>query len=487
VSPLRTILLRVLAIALSAGAGSGVAAAQGASPWVEGPIPGSPFLVSTTFDLAQFGYVQEEFFVSGTASAYTNVGELGPDGLWTVVPGGSAAYATRILVNRPARSRHFDGTVFVEWLNVSAGLEASPDWTLAHTELIRRGSAWVGVSAQYAGIEGGDGLVGLSLPLKAVNPVRYGLLHHPGDSFSYDLFSQVGRALRDPTGAAPLGGLRARRIVAVGESQSAFRLVTYIDAVHPLAGVYDGFFVHSRGAFGAPLSQDPQPDIPVPGATWIRADVDVPVLTLETETDLTLLGYFGARQPDGEHFRLWEVAGTAHADTYLLATGNADLGFSPGVVDLVITSSPVPGVITCGVPVNSGPQHFVVKAALAALDRWVRRGVPPRSAPRLEVDPGPPVAIVRDELGNALGGIRTPQVDAPLAAFAGEQAGPALCRLAGATSPFDEATLAELYPSRRAFVGPFRESLRRALRRGWILPADARLMKAWLAESSIGH
>jgi hypothetical protein len=155
-------------------------------------------------------------------------------------------------------------------------------------------------------------------------------------------------------------------------------------------------------------------------------------------------------------------------------------------VDLVITTSPVPGVIRCATPVNSGPQHFVVKAALAALDRWVRRGIAPRSAPRFEVDPGPPVAIVRDEHGNARGGIRTPQVDAPLAAFAGEQEGSILCQLAGATSPFDEATLAELYPSRRAFVEPFRESLRRALRRGWIVPADARLMRAWLAESNVG-
>ena len=48
---------------------------------------------------------------------------------------------------RRARKK-FNGTVVVEWLNVSGGVDAAPDWTFAHTELIREGYAWVGVSAQ---------------------------------------------------------------------------------------------------------------------------------------------------------------------------------------------------------------------------------------------------------------------------------------------------------------------------------------------------
>ena len=81
--------------------------------------------------------------------------------------------------------------------------------------------------------------------------MRYESLTHPGDSYSYDMFSQAGQAIRDDAKLL-LGGLRPERLLAVGESQSAGRLVTYIDAVHPLAQVYDGFLVHSRGAGGAP-------------------------------------------------------------------------------------------------------------------------------------------------------------------------------------------------------------------------------------------
>src|SRR5581483_10538262 len=180
----------------------------------------------------------------------------------------------------------------------------------------------------------------------------------------------------------------------------------------------------------------PEAAIAVPGAARIRDDLDVPVLTLETETDLTLLGYFAARQPDAKRCRLWEVAGAAHADAYSLVAGARDLGTSPGIVAPILTASPVPGLIDCMRPVNSGPQHFVMSAAFAALDRWVRGGRPPRRAARLALRGSPP-AIVRDAHGNARGGVRTPPVDVPIAAFTGEQDGSLICRILGTTTPFD--------------------------------------------------
>src|SRR5262245_53011189 len=468
---------------------AGAASAQVPSPTTEGPItgPGAPFVQVTSFDLAQVGYVQEEYFISGTARAFTNTGPLGVDGKWSVVPATSAQYKTRIVVHRPTNRRAFNGTVVVEWLNVSGGVDAGPDWTLAHTELIRKGYAWVGVSAQIVGVEGGPALVGVaSLPLKSVDPARYGTLHHPGDSFSYDIFSQAGQALRQPSGPDPLADLPVKRVIAAGESQSAFRLVTYIDGIHLTAHVFDGYFVHSRGSIGGSLSEAPQPVISVPGTALIRDDIDVPVLTLETESDLTFLNYFIARQDDDKNFRLWEVAGTSHADSYITVTGPTDLGRSPDVVGLVAPTSPVPGVIDCGVPINSGPHHFVVKAAIAALDKWVRRGKAPRPAPRLDVMAGPPPTIARDANGVALGGIRTPQVDVPIAAFSGTQPGSILCMLFGETRAFDAATLASLYPSHRAFVDAYGKAVQRAVRASWILPPDAKLMRRWAAASDIG-
>ena len=143
------------------------------SPTIEGPItsPGSAFIESTSFDLSEVGYTQEEYFISGTATGYTSASPLTPDGKWTATPASTAPYKTRILVYKPTNPRKFNGTVMVEWLNVSGGLDAAPDWVQAHTALIRAGIAWVGVSAQIVGVEGGPALVGVvSLPLKKVNP-----------------------------------------------------------------------------------------------------------------------------------------------------------------------------------------------------------------------------------------------------------------------------------------------------------------------------
>lgn len=461
-------------------------------PTIEGPITtgggstAGAFVQSTTFDLHEVGYLEEEYFLSGTATAYSAAGALGIDGMWSATPASTAAYKTRIVVRRPENRKKFNGTVVVEWLNVSGGVDAGPDWLLAHTELIRDGFAWVGVSAQKVGVEGGPALVGIaSLPLKQVNPARYGSLVHPGDSFSYDIFSQAAQSLRQTAAGSPLASLKVKRLIAAGESQSAFRLVTYADAIHPLTQLFDGYFIHSRASGAAALSEAPQQAVATPNGAKIRSDLGVPVLTLVTETDLTFLGYSGAaRQADSANFRLWEVPGTSHADAYMLASGATDKGDDPAIVGLTITKKPIAGIIECDAPINSGPHHFVVSSAFAALNKWVRGGKPPKSQPPLTVT-GPPTVITKDAHGNALGGVRTPQVDVPLATFTGQQPGAIICILLGTTTPFDAPTLTSLYPTHRSFVSAYNKAVRRAVKSGAILKADARLMIKWAATAAI--
>src|SRR5690349_21330795 len=113
----------------------GLASAVVPSPTIEGPVTGgrgTPFFAGTAFDLAQVGYVEEEYFISGTATAFTSAAPLGSDGRWAPIPGATAAYKTRIVVERPGERSRFNGTVIVEWLNVSFGLDAAPDLIGAH-------------------------------------------------------------------------------------------------------------------------------------------------------------------------------------------------------------------------------------------------------------------------------------------------------------------------------------------------------------------
>jgi hypothetical protein len=462
------------------------------SPSVEGPVTGghgAPILAATAFNPADVGYVQSEWFLSGTARAFRNDGPLNADGRWAVQDGDRAAYKTRVVVQRPIEAARFNGTVYVEWLNVSGGLDAGPDWGQAHVEMIREGAAWMGLSAQKVGVEGGTAAVGVvSLPLKTTDPERYGSLSHPGDSFSYDMFSQAGQAIWDRAGIAALDELPVQRVIGLGESQSAFRFVTYIDAIHRTARVYDGYLVHSRGSIGAPLSEAPQALIPVPDIVPIRDDLDVPTLIFQTETDLTFLDYLPARQPDTDSVRTWEVAGTSHADAYLLVNGPRDVGTSTDAAKLVVTTDAVPGIVSCPVPINSGPQHFVLNAAIAALERWVRDGTPPPVSPRLEVEPGPPPVIVRDERGIARGGIRTPYVDVPLAVLSGDpEPGSLFCSLFGSTTPFDAETLAALYGDTATYTAAVEASTAAAVEAGFLLPADAALINAAAAETPIGN
>ena len=216
------------------------------------------------------------------------------DGRWTITPTTTASYKTRIIVRRPANPAHFNGTVIVEWMNVSAG-ESAPDWDFLNPMLMRDGYAYVGVSAQALGVDGGKALLGSpgsSAPntgLVGDEPARYGSLHHPGDQYALDMYAQIGQALRAPHQKA-LGGLKPTHVLAVGESQSAFYLTTFADAIQPLTNVYDGIFIHSRGGSGASLAGTSITSSSGPDNLRIRTDLKVPVFMSQTQTDLDPAG-----------------------------------------------------------------------------------------------------------------------------------------------------------------------------------------------------
>jgi hypothetical protein len=453
---------------------------------------GAPQIASTSFDLATVGYEQSEYLFGGTATTYTSAAPLTNDGKWKVTAGSTAPFKTRLVVYRPVDAKDFNGTVIVEWNNVSAGLDSAPIWLAAHDELIREGYAWVGVTAQRVGVEGGPNAIVPNLDLKHSDPDRYGTLVHPGDSYSYDMYRQAGVAARDDA-AELLGGLKPKHVIAAGESQSAFRMTTYIDAVEPLSkGVYDGYLVYSRGDDGAALTQAPEPDLKAPSPTLIRTDITVPVMTFTTETDLTTLGYLAARQPDTKLFRNWEVAGTAHADSYTLVVGMGDSGTPEGDVQLFQTMLDPPSgiyndIIKCGSPFNTGPMTYVLRASIDALNTWVVDGTAPPKAPRLQTtgDDAAPFALDAD--GNVKGGIRTPQVEAPVATLSGlGQTGSNFCSIFGTTKPFDAATLAAKYPTHAAFVKAWNAATDKAVKAGFLLAADAKNVKAAAGQSTVG-
>ena len=475
--------LMVVLVADPMGASSAGAAAASPGATVTGPYPtgSSTFngtLYTTTFNLAKVGYEKSQFFLTGTAHSYVPKDPLTTDGKWSVTTGASAPYKTRIAVYRPIDPKKFNGTVVVEWLNVSGGTDAGPDWTMSHNELIREGFAWVGVSAQQVGVD----------KARSTDPTDYSSLSHPGDSFSYDMFAQAGQAVRNDA-AKILAGLRPHKLIAAGESQSAGRMMTYIDAVQPITNVYNGFLVHSQFGMATALSQPPQTYYSAPSPTTIRSDLGVPVLEFETETDvydsrLTDRLFYG----NPKRFRLWEVAGSSHYDYYGLNIGANDTGNGRGAVkNLAAMQHQGPSSFGCTMPVNSGGTHWALDAAVHWLNRWVVTGSSPPRAPLLATTSVSPVVFERDANGNTIGGVRTPQVDAPIAALTGQSGGGAgFCFLFGTTVPFSTTQLDSLYMNHRQFVSAWAHAVARERARGFLLPADAVELLRSAALSRIG-
>jgi hypothetical protein len=251
-----------------------------------------------------------------------------------------------------------------------------------------------------------------------------------------------------------LGGLHPKHLVATGESQSAFYLTTFADAVQPRTNTFDGIFIHSRGGTGASLNGSTITSDQGPKNLRIRTDLHVPVFMVETQTDLIELGYAPAQQPNTNKIRTWEVAGTSHADAYLVG--------------------PAVNILGCTTPINDGPQHNVVQAAFAAFDRWVAGGKPPPSPAPFRLASTNPPTLALDSHGNVIGGVRTPAVDVPVSTLSGAaRAGTSLiCSLFGSSTPFSHNTLVRLYHNKSSYLAAYEASLHASIAKGFILSSD---------------
>jgi len=126
--------------------------------------------------------------------------------------------------------------------------------------------------------------------------------------------------------------------------------------------------------------------------------------------------------------------------------------------------------------VNSGPQqHYVLQAALSHLARWAAGGAPPPAAPRLATRPLLPLALIRDDAGIAVGGLRTPWVDAATAVLSGlGQRVRSYGMLFGSTCPLPGRELATRYPAGRTdFEARFEAATWQAVDAGHLLADDA--------------
>ena len=424
--------------------------------------------------------------MSGSATTYTSEGDLPTDGTFDLGTAFDAPTTrTRIVVRRPTTADDFNGTVVVEWLNVSGGVDAAPRLHLPRrrdpARRLRLGRR-VGAAHRHRGRAGRRvdaarrGAPGPARACKALDPERYGELDHPGDAFSYDIYTQVGRALPTPGDAS---ARRPRARAAAGRRASRSRRSRSRPtptACSRSTETFDGFLIHSRGGAPAPLG-DLDSGIDIAGTlggtpTIVRDDLDVPVI-IAADRDRRASASSTtcpARQPDSDRVRLWEVAGTAHADRYLLGPDRP-------------TSSAAPRRSTTGRSTSSSRRRC------AHLDAWVARRR--RAAER----PSGSRSTSRRRATSATSvGIVARRHPHPARRRPGRRARPAtppdgaavICLLFGSTTADPGRPLAERYADRAAYLAAYEAAADAAIDAGFVLPEDREALLDMADPSTLG-
>jgi hypothetical protein len=406
-------------------------------------------------------YVDEEYFVSGTADLYSyeNNPPEGPTDT-TVIQSG-VPYRTRLIVRRPEDINKFNGSVVIEWWNSTAGFDTAPSWDPSAEYFAREGYVYVGVTNSNQGMSFLVGGCSLFNVLPPTCGTRYSTLSLPDDGLAYDILDQISASLGDGNGGGLLPPEYAvERIYHTGQSQQGGSVITYASAFHE-HGLNDGYFVQGniggRSINGGP-SCGAEGSPPFPGCTpslddrRVRTDLAVPLVQAVTETDVAVLFGTGGRQDDTPTYRYYELAGTAHL------TIHKDVEVIPGLYleDLcenqlnTIADGPVFG-------------SYAYNAMWDNMDRQVRSGAVPPAGRLMALDATG--AVERDGFGNALGGVRLPEMDVPTGHHnpPTNQADPTLppflqgignlaCFLGGSTFPFTTEELHDLYRNKGQYV-----------------------------------
>ncbi|MET0910726.1 MAG: alpha/beta hydrolase domain-containing protein [Ilumatobacteraceae bacterium] len=442
------------------------------------------------YDVTEFGYQEHEYVVEGVATTYPP----------SALP--SAPYRTRMIVWTPTDPARFNGTTVVEWAEVSdfGRFELTVELGYLSPLLEDAGYAFALVSAEEGGVcdRDAEGLC-TATSLQGADPARYGALEHPGDPYSYDIFSQALQAIKHPDGLAPLGELTADTVIATGFQHVVEKLFPTgapdPDSVTSPFGIYgplnaylangadadarlvDGFLIDAA----APLTEPAQYRVPVLHHLDESAIRRTPTADTTNHVTWEVVGASHADRWSGAHIVIPSAAGRTsklgRADELAARDRSDNYGQLPDGDAAVCAPGPRTGSLF--------PRHYTVNAALIAVHTWIATGIRAPAAPFIErVGPEPTDAsekLTRDADGNAIGGLRAPIIDVPVASYDGEA-----CIQAGTTVSLSSQRLAALYPTHESYVRQLLIAIDQAVDDRFLLCADAERIMRGASASTIG-
>ncbi|HKP63980.1 MAG TPA: alpha/beta hydrolase domain-containing protein [Polyangiales bacterium] len=435
---------------------------------VEGPRAGRALGVGKQLEAA--GYVEQEFVIAGRADLYTY------DAHWnTVQSRGDIPYRTRVLVRRPEDPARASGDAVLEALHPAGDMASA--WPRTGRTILRERMIWIGVTQDVSGLR----------VLKNQDPERYADLDLPEFGLGFDIVAQVATWLRGS--GSPVQPL-SHMFMTGASFTGTFQRVFIGDGFHARARrpdggpAIEGYLIQiSSGAFllggYTPLGRG-VPQLPADDRRRTIQPLDVPVIELLSEGEAETNA--GARRPDSDaledRYRLYEVPGACHMTSRE----------SMSAIPVLEEPSDFPMDMLCG-------------GALLNLRRWVVDQVPAPRAERLVFSADPSGRrglrdqarpLERDEHGNAIGGVRSPWVDVPIASYyphstttAPRPSNPPsstpsrpvlepadIADLMGCMTPFSPDKLRALYGTPESYRRRFDEALQRMFEDRWIAEAD---------------
>ena len=483
---------------------------------VRGPVPSTaenPMLGLADFPgaklgiaLKPFGYVEEEYFLTGSAAAYEHTAS-GPKPRTSKLP-----YTTRIVIRRPADPAKFSGVVHYEPTHPTQGYNGQ--WLVLDRYLMSRGDVYVfaDVGDASKGFSGSpkfsaeSGPIGINRILKWFNPDRYAAISWPEEEgIRFEVMGDIGRKLRSNDADNPLKGFAVKAMLVGGWSYTGSIQRTYInEGFHNLIRlpdgrpVFDGYLVgvasmHNNPGY-LPLYND-EPFVPLGDPRRVLKKTDAKVIEFLTESEVELgNGPTSPQVPDSDEklggHRVYELAGVIHVDS--LHDPNYGSRERPYAAQLIAKGYNMVGVSTvsianCTLPQSDVPQAALVRAAVDNLRHWVLDGTLPAHAEPLKRQDG---KLLRDAAGNILGGIRAAEFEVPLARY-GRYEGSAYpgCRATEfypnsffVRDPLPTTELVRRYGTPKRYLQKYDASIDRLIDKRWLLPEDGLRLKAGARE-----
>ena len=424
------------------------------------------------------GYVEEEYFMEGTANVYER------DGDRAIVRYADAPYVNRLLVRRPADPAKASGRVVVEILNATSAKDIDRMWVLTHELFLRNGDIWVGITSKPSSI----------CAMQKLAPERYAPLHWTNPEPRYlpqflrerhefcgpiraesetglfwDMLTDTAHAIR--SGALPLGS-KINYVYLIGWSQSTIYMVQYLNYFAYRDGgksPFDGYFSGGGVRSLAPaLNQYAIPECAGEYGTILHR-VSEPYIAVQTESENSALGNEVVRQPDSDDpnfkYRIYDVPGATHDCQQTMQDYYRD---DPDQYALgIVLAYPAKDALP-----NNYPSMFAFHRGCDMMYRWAEQDEVPIRMPRIEV--GFNDQNVRDFDGNAIGGWRLPAIDVPVCMYYPfpDQLQPSVFSLYGARYPFPPEKLLARYGSLADLRAAVEQSAKQAVADGRLMAED---------------